>query len=77
MACLSAGQYGNHVGPELAQLVAVFHRTLRAVFANVRMIPCARILFLASDGPLGADIAALLGGAASLALLFDPGAARA
>ena len=54
------GRYENYVSPELAQLLASAHRTLRQSFANVRMIPGGRVYFLASDGPLTLDIAARL-----------------
>lgn len=53
---LGAGVYENHLGPELAQMVAGVHRTLGAVFTQVRMVPGTRVLFLASDGPLDLDI---------------------
>lgn len=58
--CLGAGDYENHMGPELARMVAVVHQTLGAAFGHVRMIPGTRILFLASDGPLDLDIASRL-----------------
>jgi spermidine synthase len=54
------GRYENYVSPELAQMLASAHRTLRESFANVRMIPGGRVFFLASDGPLHLDIAARL-----------------
>jgi len=54
------GRYENYVSPELAQMLASAHRTLRESFANVRMIPGGRVFFLASDGPLHFDIAARL-----------------
>ena len=54
------GRYENYVSPELAQLLASAHRTLRQSFAGVRMIPGERVYFLASDGPLTLDIAARL-----------------
>lgn len=54
------GHYENYVSPELAQLLASAHRTLRQSFAHVRMIPGGRVYFLASDGPLTLDIAARL-----------------
>ena len=51
------GRYENYVSPELAQLLASAHRTLRQSFAEVRMIPGGRVYFLASDGPLFDNIA--------------------
>jgi spermidine synthase len=54
------GRYENYVSPELAQVLASAHRTLRESFANVCMIPGGRVFFLASDGPLHLDIAARL-----------------
>jgi spermidine synthase len=54
------GHYENYVSPELAQVLASAHRTLRQSFAEVRMIPGGRVYFLASDGPLTLDIAARL-----------------
>ncbi|MBI5396705.1 MAG: fused MFS/spermidine synthase [Verrucomicrobia bacterium] len=52
------GRYENYVSPELGRLLASAHATLRRSFANVLMIPGGRVFFLASDGPLHADIAA-------------------
>jgi len=52
------GRYENYVSPELGRLLASAHATLRQSFANVLMIPGGRVFFLASDGPLHADIAA-------------------
>jgi len=54
------GRYENYVSPELAQMLASAHRTLRESFANVQMIPGGRVFFLAADGPLHLDIAARL-----------------
>jgi spermidine synthase len=54
------GRYENYVSPELAQMLASAHRTLRESFANVRLIPGGRVFFLGSDGPLRLDIAARL-----------------
>ncbi|HTZ21569.1 MAG TPA: fused MFS/spermidine synthase [Opitutaceae bacterium] len=54
------GRYENYVSPELAQMLASAHRTLRESFASVCMIPGGRVFFLASDGPLHLDIAARL-----------------
>jgi spermidine synthase len=54
---LAVGRYENFVSPELARVLATAHRTLQDAFANVLMLPGGRVYFLASDGPLGADIA--------------------
>jgi len=54
---LSLGHYENYLGPELADLVAVAHHTLKSVFENVVLIPGGRIFFLASDGQLTTDVA--------------------
>lgn len=56
VVALSPLAYANHLGPEGADLVASAWRTLRAVFRNVRMVPLGRVHFLASDGPLDADV---------------------
>lgn len=58
--CFALGQYQNFVSPELARLLASAHRTLRQSFTNVLVLPGGRVFFLASDGPLHADIAARL-----------------
>jgi len=54
------GRYENFVGPELARLLASARRTLAGSFRQVLMIPGGRVFFLASDGPLGPDVAGLL-----------------
>lgn len=54
------GRYANYVSPEFGRLLASAHLTLRQSFAHVRMIPGGRVYFLASNGPLGLDIAARL-----------------
>ncbi|MGA2863334.1 MAG: hypothetical protein ABSF95_02490 [Verrucomicrobiota bacterium] len=53
----SLGQYENYVSPELARLLASAYRTVRCSFPNTLMIPGGRVFFLASEGPLFADIA--------------------
>jgi spermidine synthase len=53
----SLGVYENHVSKELARLLGAADRTLRAVNANVLMLPGGRVFFLASDGELTADVA--------------------
>ncbi|MCS7304858.1 MAG: fused MFS/spermidine synthase [Thermoguttaceae bacterium] len=54
---LACASYENYLSPELADLVAIVHRTLRESFQNILMIPASRIIFLASDGPLTVQIA--------------------
>jgi spermidine synthase len=56
----SLGHYENYVSPELARLLASARRSLQPSFANILIIPGGRVFFLASDGPLFADIAARL-----------------
>ena len=53
----SLGEYGNFLRPELARLAAVARRTLQEEFRNVLILPTERLRFLASDGPLTAEIA--------------------
>lgn len=55
--CFSLGRYENYMSGELADLVAVARRTAEAVFRHVLVLPGGRVFFLASDGPLDADIA--------------------
>ena len=59
--CFSLGRYVEFVDDELASLIAVAHRTLREVFAQVLILPPGRIFFLASDADLTCDIADRLG----------------
>jgi spermidine synthase len=54
---LAVGRYENFVSPELGRVLATAHATLRCAFDQVLMLPGARVFFLASDGPLGLDIA--------------------
>ena len=56
----SLGHYENYVSPELARLLASAQRTLKTAFKNTLAIPGGRVFFLASDGPLFADIASRL-----------------
>jgi spermidine synthase len=65
------GRYENFVGPEQARLLASARRTLGACFRRVVMIPGGRVFFLASDGPLGLDIAAGMESAGVRARLVD------
>jgi spermidine synthase len=57
---LAVGRYENFVSPELARVLSTVHRTLRSAFTNVVMLPGGRVFFLASDEPLGLDIAGRL-----------------
>ena len=57
---ISLGHYENYLSEELANLIAVAHRTLADVFRNVLIIPAGRTYFLASDGPLTTEIATRL-----------------
>ena len=54
---ISLGHYENYLSKELADMIAVAHRTLGEVFADVLMIPAGRLFFLASDGPLTTGVA--------------------
>ena len=60
MFCLSLAHYENYVSRQLAGLLSVADRTLRSVFARTRIIPGAKLVFLASDGALDADISSQL-----------------
>ncbi len=50
----------NYATPEMRLLAAAVYRSLAAVFPNVLVIPGARQYFVASERPLGYDIAARL-----------------
>lgn len=54
---LACASYENYLSPELADLVAIVHRTLREAFKNILIIPAGQIIFLASDGSLTTQIA--------------------
>jgi spermidine synthase len=56
----SLGHYENYVSPELARLLASAYRTVKCSFPNILVIPGGRVFFLASEGPLFADIAGRL-----------------
>jgi spermidine synthase len=60
VVCFSLGHYENYLSKELANLIAVAHRTLKQEFNKVLIIPAGQIFFLASDGPLITDIATRL-----------------
>lgn len=57
------GGYGNVVSPDLARLLSTGRRTLESGFRHVEVFPGGRVWFLASDGPLTADIAEALAAA--------------
>jgi len=52
------GQYENYVSPELARMLSSARLSLQRSYRNVLAIPGSRVFFLASDGPLFANIAA-------------------
>ena len=60
MVSLALGQYENYVSPDLARMLSSAYSSLRQTFRHVLVIPGSRVFFLASDGPLFADIAARL-----------------
>ncbi len=47
----------NYAGPEVRLLASAIHRSLSSVFPNILLIPGARQYFVASDRPLGYDVA--------------------
>jgi spermidine synthase len=55
--CISLGHYENYLSDELANLIAVTHRTLEQEFTKVQVLPGGKIYYLASDGPLTTDVA--------------------
>ena len=55
--CISLGQYDNYVSDRLGDMIATGHHTLREVFDRVVILPGGRVFFLASDGPVGVDVA--------------------
>jgi spermidine synthase len=57
VVCFALGQYENYVSPELARMLSSACLSVKESFRNVLMIPGSRIFFLASDGPLFADVA--------------------
>jgi spermidine synthase len=52
------GDYENYISAEQARMLSSACLSLKESFRNVRAIPGSRVIFLASDGPLFADIAA-------------------
>jgi len=58
VVCFALGQYENYVSPELGRMLSSACLSAKQSFHNVLMIPGGRIFFLASDGPLFADVAA-------------------
>jgi spermidine synthase len=82
MSIALAHEYEGYLSPEMARVLATLHRTLRAVFANVLLIPGGKIYLLASDGELTGDVAGRLEAAgiptrwvnrAYLAAMLTPG----
>jgi spermidine synthase len=57
VVCFALGQYENYVSPELARMLSSACLSVKQSFHNVLMIPGGHIFFLASDGPLSADVA--------------------
>lgn len=53
----SLGHYENYLSRELADLIAVAHRTLKQVYQKVLILPGGEVFFLASDGELTAKVA--------------------
>jgi spermidine synthase len=54
---LSLGHYEGYLGQAMARVLAIAHRTLKEVYANVLIVPGEKVYFLASDAALTADIA--------------------
>jgi spermidine synthase len=57
VVCFALGQYENYVSPELTRMLSSACLAAKQSFHNVLAIPGSRVFFLASDGPLFADIA--------------------
>jgi spermidine synthase len=57
VVCFALAQYENYLSPELTRMLACAHAAAQQSFRNVLAIPGSRVFFLASDGPLFADIA--------------------
>jgi spermidine synthase len=57
VVCFALGQYENYVSPDLARMLSSACLAAKQSFHNVLAIPGSRVFFLASDGPLFADIA--------------------
>ncbi|MGO8929117.1 MAG: fused MFS/spermidine synthase [Limisphaerales bacterium] len=58
IVCFALGQYENYLSPELTRMLSSACLAAKQSFHNVLAIPGSRVFFLASDGPLFADIAA-------------------
>lgn len=56
----AVGRYENYVSDELAAMLSCARRTAASEFRNVVLIPGGRVYFLASDGPVQADVTAAL-----------------
>jgi len=50
--CVTLKREGDYVGAELADMIAICHRTLRDVFSNVKALPTSGVTFLASNAEL-------------------------
>jgi len=60
VVCFALGQYANYVSPELTRMLSSARLAAQESFRHVLAIPGSRVFFLASDGPLYADIASRL-----------------
>lgn len=69
----SLAGYADSLSRDLVGMLAIERTTLRAVFARMRLLPAGRVHFLASDGPLYADIAPRLERAGVRPLHLTPG----
>ncbi len=58
VVCFALGRYENYLSPELTRMLSSACLAAKQSFHNVLAIPGTRVFFLASDGPLFADIAA-------------------
>jgi spermidine synthase len=50
----------NYISPDQSAFLSTLRRTLQGVFKNILIIPGDRNIFIASDGLLSADVAALI-----------------
>jgi spermidine synthase len=60
VVCFALGQYENYVSPELTRMLSSARLAAQESFRNLLAIPGSRVFFLASDGPLYADVASRL-----------------
>ena len=54
--CFALGTFDDYLPAEAARVLSAARRTLAEVFQNVLLLPGYRVFFLASDGPLTAEI---------------------